>query len=197
MENATPQPEGWSSRGYLPHFDGGETPQMITFRLADSLPEERLAEWRQELGCRPRSEADVELRRRIERYLDLGHGEALLRNPSIAQLVQGALLHFDGERYRLQAWVVMPNHVHALATPAPGGELGRLVHSWKSFTAQQANRMLGRRGSMWQREYLDRFMRDGRHFEAVVAYIENNPVKARLCERTEDWPFGSARFRGA
>ncbi len=55
--------------------------------------------------------------------------------------------------------------------------------------------MLGRSERFWQKEYFDRFIRNARHFAKVVAYIENNPVKARLCEKPEDWPFSSAWFR--
>ena len=51
--------------------------------------------------------------------------------------------------------------------------------------------MLDRKGRFWQKEYFDRYIRNGRHFAKVVAYIENNPVKALLCEKAEDWPFGS------
>jgi REP element-mobilizing transposase RayT len=55
--------------------------------------------------------------------------------------------------------------------------------------------MLGRKGRFWQKEYFDRYIRSARHFAKVVAYIENNPVKARLCEKAANWPFGSAAFR--
>src|SRR5215210_2316958 len=99
---------GWHSRGYLPHFDGGEISQFITFRLKDSLPLSVLDSWRRELG----REDDAELRRRIEAYLDQGRGNAFLREPAVAAIVERAMLHHDGKRYRLTAWVVMPNHVH-------------------------------------------------------------------------------------
>jgi hypothetical protein len=69
------------------------------------------------------------------------------------------------------------------------------MHSWKSFSAKQANRILGRTGTFWQEEYYDRFVRDAKHFERVEAYIEWNPVEAGLCVEPEDWAFGSARQR--
>jgi len=188
---------GWHSRGYLPHFDGGEIPQAVTFRLADSLPVERLEQWRSELAHLPSGEAKENLRKRIQEHLDNGHGEALLGDPRVASVVQDALLHFDGQRYRLHAWVIMPNHVHVLFTPAGGRRLSDIIHSWKSFTAKEINRALGREGGLWQPDYFDRFIRDQRHFDAEVAYIHANPVKAGLCETEADWPFGSASYFGS
>jgi REP element-mobilizing transposase RayT len=110
--------------------------------------------------------------------------------------VENALLFFDGERYRMHAWVVMPNHVHALFTPLNGLGLAEILRSWKSFTSKEANKLLGQTGHFWQCEYFDRFIRDAEHFDNVVRYIESNPVKAGLCHSPDDWPFGSARLKG-
>jgi REP element-mobilizing transposase RayT len=89
----------------------------------------------------------------------------------------------------------MPNHVHLLGAPAAGHNLAEIMHSLKSYTSNETNKLLGRKGRFWQKEYFDRYIRNARHFAKVVWYIENNPVKARLCEKAEDWPFGSAWFR--
>jgi hypothetical protein len=115
---------GWYSRGYLPHFDGGEIAQAVTFRLFDSLPRSLLEQWREELWHRPEKEAEVEKRKRVEAYLDQGKGSAWMKDARIAERVQEAMLFFDAAHYRLQAWVVMPNHVHALLTPSGAWELG-------------------------------------------------------------------------
>jgi REP element-mobilizing transposase RayT len=187
--------KGWHSRGYLPHFDAGEVPQTITFRLTDSLPYARLQEWREELRSLPLTQQTSEYRRRVEAYLDRGNGAAWLRDTRVARLVEDALLYFDGSRYRLHSWVVMPNHVHALITPAEEESLSAILHSWKSFTSKGVNRLLGRRGTFWQTDYFDSFARHERQFAAVIEYIEDNPVKAGLCRRREDWPFSSARLR--
>jgi REP element-mobilizing transposase RayT len=187
--------KGWYSRGYLPHFDSGAVTQMVTFRLANSVPRARVEAWRTQLRLRPAPEIEAELRRRIERYLDRGYGDALLRQPRVAEIVQDTLLHFDGQRYALSAWVVMPNHVHAVITPLPEHSLPEIMHAWKSFTAHEANRVLSRRGAFWHREYFDRFIRDARHFEAAIAYVENNPVSAGLCGTPNEWAFSSARQR--
>src|SRR5215210_5809723 len=164
---------GWHSRDYLPHFEGGERPQFITFRLRDSLPQEVLERWRIELEG---AGGEAALRRRVEAYLDAGHGQACLKDAAVASLVEDALLHFDGQRYRLAAWVVMPNHVHLLLTPLSGYMLSSIMHSLKSYTAGEANKLLRRQGALWQEEYFDRYVRDAEHYAQTVAYIEANPV---------------------
>lgn len=170
-------------------------PQFVTFRLADSLPAEKLLQWRQELSHLPRDEKEAEYQRRIEEYLDRGEGDVWLSVPEVAVGVQNAFLHFDGERYELHAWVVMPNHVHALFTPSEGQSLSAILHSWKSFTSKMANQLLGRRGDFWQEDYFDRFARNAEGFERFRFYIEMNPVTAGLCAEPEEWPYSSARCR--
>ena len=190
-------PRGWHSRGYLPHFDAGEVPQSITFRLAESIPATLLRRWRCELQLATATRRTVldDERMRIEGYLNRGVGPTWLSDPQIAGLVEDAFLFFDGTRYRLHAWVVMPNHVHVVVTPLTGLSVSGIVSSWKSFTAKQANALLGRRGEFWQADYFDRFIRDERHFAAAIHYAEENPVVAGLCARSEDWEFSSARHR--
>jgi REP element-mobilizing transposase RayT len=186
---------GWHSRGYLPHFDGIATPQFITINLADAIPRKIIRRWQEELKSLRYEEERVLLQRRIEKYLDLGYGEALLKHANVANMVQNSLLKFDRERYRLFAWVVMPNHVHTLMTRFEGYELKDIFHSLKSYTAHEANKMLHRSGQFWLEDYFDRYIRNAEHFQKTVRYIENNPVKARLCEKPSDWPFSSAWFK--
>jgi putative DNA methylase len=186
---------GWHSRGYLPHFDGGELAQFITFRLNDSLPRNLLLRWKEELKFEPSAQASSIMRRRVEAYLDQGHGCCHLRDHRVAEMVQNSLLFHDRMKYKLVAWVVMPNHAHMLCTPCAGYSLAGIMHSIKSFTSTEANKLLNRSGRFWQKEYFDRYIRNTRQFAKTVAYIENNPVKANLCDRQEDWPFSSARFR--
>jgi len=187
---------GWYSRGYLPHFDSSAAVQHIVFRLHDSVPAEVLARWKEELNwterTAPTDPAAVELRKRIERYEDQGHGSCLLARPEFAEVVQRALLHFDGARYRLLEWCIMPNHVHVLLETLPGFTLSSIVHSWKSFTANEINKIRSESGAVWAREFYDRFIRNDKHFEAVTKYIRENPVKAGLVKNAEEWRFGSA-----
>ena len=200
----SPEPHrGWHSRGYLPHWDHPGLIQSLNFRLGDALPRAVIERWKIELGLLVESDQHpekagrkIELRRRIEDYLDAGHGACWLRRDDLAALVENALRHFDGERYRLLAWCVMPNHVHALIETKEGFPLGEVLHSWKSFTSKRANESLHRTGEFWQREFMDRYVRNAEHFAAVTAYIEENPVQARLARVKTEWPWSSARFRG-
>jgi putative transposase len=178
---------GWYTRGYLPHFDKPGTIQMVTSRLADAMPTERRQEWEALLAI----EDQRECRTRIEEYLDRGHGACYLRDPIIARLVEDNFLHADGQRYRLLAWIVMPNHVHVLFE-LWNVPLALILKSWKSYTARMANRMLNRSGKFWQREYWDRYIRDESHFNRARHYIEWNPVKANLVRSPEEWPWSSA-----
>lgn len=189
------------SRSYLPHFDAARIVQGITLRLADSVPRSVINSWRAETLLDRRLRTDrarqEELRRRIARYEDAGRGECHLRRPEIAGVVRDALARFDGERYQLLAWCVMPNHVHVLIKQKQGFPLAEIVRSWKGSTARKANAILGRSGTFWMREYHDRRVRDEAHRIRAIRYIENNPVKAGLCERPEDWAWSSATRRGS
>ncbi|MGH9427278.1 MAG: REP-associated tyrosine transposase [Terriglobia bacterium] len=186
---------GWHSRGYLPHFDGGEIVQTATFRLFDSMPQEVLDRWGKELARLPEKDVDCVRRKRIDAYLDHGYGSCCLKDNRLAHIVQNALLYFDGERYSLHAWVVMPNHVHVLFTPQGAWGMSQIAHTWKSFTANECNLVLMRKGEFWQPELFDRYIRDERHYANAVHYIQNNPVKAGLCNKAEDWPWSSASLK--
>lgn len=187
--------QGVSYRGYLPHVDVPERVQSLSFRLGDAVPAEVLEKWKRELGflekqAAPSEAKRTELRRRITVYEDAGHGECLLRQPWAAQVVQDSLLHFDGERYNMLAWCVMPNHVHALIETVDGFPVSEVVGRWKSFTARAIHAKLGRCGAMWMEDFFDRYIRSQRHLAVAAGYIRNNPVKAGLCQNPEDWPFG-------
>jgi putative transposase len=182
--------KGWYSSKYLPHFDAPGTRQYVTYRLADSLPAARRHEWEALRNV----DDKLEQQRRIELYVDRGYGACHLRGPRVATMLQDNFWHQDGKRYRLLAWVVMPNHIHALVElwRVP---LGKVVQGWKSYTTKEANRILGREGAFWEADYFDRYIRDEAHFWRVVRYIENNPVKARLAKTPEEWLWSSARYR--
>jgi putative transposase len=110
-------------------------------------------------------------------------------------VVRESIFFYAGSRYRLIAWIIMPNHVHVLMSVFTGQHLPYIMHSIKSFTANRINKILCRSGQLWQHESFDRYIRDLRHRAATVKYIENNPVKARLCARASDWEFSSAYGR--
>ncbi len=176
---------GWRTRGYLPHFDNAGEYQHVVFRLYDSLPTA--------LGTRVT--APGAWVSEIETALDAGLGERWLARPAIAETVQSTINHFDGERFALEAWCVMPTHVHVLFRQFAGHRLQDVVQGWKSVSARRANEVLGRKGRFWALDYFDRAMRDERQLETAHRYIEANPVSAGLCATPEDWPWSSVAFR--
>jgi REP element-mobilizing transposase RayT len=186
---------GWHSRGYLPHFDGRALPQFITLHLADSVPGTVIERWKQELDTQNSERDKGLLQNRIQKYADQGYGEAYLKDPRLAEMVQDTLLKDDGQQYRLSAWVVMPNHVHLLITRFDNYTLSDIMQSFKSITSHKANKTLRRSGQFWMLDYFDRYTRNAEHYRKTIAYIENNPMKARLCAKPEEYPFSSAWFR--
>jgi REP element-mobilizing transposase RayT len=163
--------------------------------LGDALPQKVINRWRLELEREKDEEAKIELFRRVEAYLDKGIGKCYLRKREIAELVQDSLLYFDGDRYKLISWTVMPNHLHLLLKPLAGNELSQIMHSLKSYTANESNKIFGRKGKFWQEDYYDRYIRNYEHFVHTAKYIDMNPVKAGLCKNRNDWEFGSAGRR--
>jgi REP element-mobilizing transposase RayT len=209
----------WHSRGYLPHFESADVIQHVTFHLADSMAKEALQQMEEEITLLPPRQRDSERRKKADAWIDAGHGACMLRAPATAGMVQNALLFFDAQRYRLLAWVVMPNHVHTLFQPLGEWTVAKIVASWKKFTARRipvnapvnapgnapgnANLLIGvfpaavPRAPVWHREYWDRYIRDEYHLQQATAYIHQNPVKAGLAAKAEDWRWSSAFAQNA
>lgn len=175
----------------LPHWDQTGVWQFVTWRLADSLPQTKLNEWkleRQVWRARHPQPWDVATEEeyhalftsRFDKWLDAGYGACVLRNPACAGVVAEAMHHFDGDRYRLGAFVVMPNHVHVLFRPADERDLKEILHRWKSYTAKIMNKQLRRAGILWQDEYWDQAIRSQDHWSERHAYIIDNPKMAGL-----------------
>jgi len=179
------------TRRDLPHWEQEGATYFVTFRLADAVPAQLAKQWREELETWRRFHPEpwngavvAEYRKRFlqprEDWLDLGHGSCVLRDSGAATIVANALQFFDGQRYHLDAFVVMPNHVHVLVQPLTGFHLNEIVHSWKSYTARQINKALGRSGTVWMQESFDRIVRDWDALVRCRAYIARNPKKAQL-----------------
>lgn len=193
---STEEFKGWYNRGYLPHFDTDQYPQMITYRLADALPagvgEKILAETEDD---------DYERRARIEELLDNGHGSCVLAQPKCAEIMIENWKFHDGKRYRLLDWVVMPNHAH-VGYDKPTVGMRKIVHGWKSYTSNEIKKHLGTFGDgkrLWQVEAHDRYARDDQHLFNMQCYMFLNPVRAGLVDDPFDWPYSSIheheRFR--
>ena len=201
---------GLHFRGHLPHLKKEGAAYFVTFRLADSLPAGEIVRLKQERQAileqsraakRPLTwHEEQQLLAwycdRVESLLDAGRGACWLSQPAVADLVADALRFFAGQRYELRAWVVMPNHVHAIVWPMPGHILSDILHSWKSFTSKRAQQILPMRDkAFWQSESFNHWIRDDAERARLAAYVENNPCTAGLCQRPEDWKCGSAGDR--
>ncbi len=173
----------------LPHWRQSGTTYFVTFRLADSLPQDKMRQLRNERENwlkrhpEPRSPSDIAeyhrlFSKKIEEWLDAGAGSCVLAQPNVAAIVADALKHFHGKRYILGEWVVMPNHVHVVITPLGEHHLSDILHSWKSFTANAINKVLQRSGELWQHESYDHIVRSAKQLERIEQYIRENPVKA-------------------
>lgn len=172
--------------------------------LADSLPKEKLDRWREEreiwLGLHPQPwDEETEdayhdrFSSQIDKWLDRGSGSCLLKDPKNGKIVADALQHFNGVRYELALFVVMPNHVHVLFRPLGEHALADIVKSWKGFAAREINKRRGTKGSLWQDEYWDQLIRTEHHFHKVASYIRENPVVAKLRKgEFEEWGFSSS-----
>jgi REP element-mobilizing transposase RayT/methylmalonyl-CoA mutase cobalamin-binding subunit len=189
--------------GSLPHWYQKEATYAVTFRLEDSFPQSVLAAYRKEKDELKQQLEEAEetgdplevnrlrmilgtlYRSRIEAVLDEGQGEAWMKDARVAGIVSGSLLHFAGDRYDLGAWCVMPNHVHAILSPKPGHPLPEILHSIKRHSAREANRVLGRSGTFWQKESYDHIIRDPDDYWNQRDYILRNPMSAGL----EDWHY--------
>ena len=185
------------TQGQLPHWQQRRRTYFITWRTADSIPVQLLKQWISErdawllehfvsldrLNTLPgakRREYHDRFSRRWQNYLDDGHGECLLKREDIRDLVETALRHFDGQRYHLGDFVLMPNHVHVLVTPAADEDLEKLCFSWKRFSGGSINEHLDRRGEFWQPESFDHIVRSAAALRRIQDYIAENPRKAGL-----------------
>jgi putative transposase len=187
----------------LPHWSQAGALAFITWRTVDSIPTAVLQQWHTDRrhwlrahGIDPEAEdwrrrlgdLDGSLRReftrqfseRWHRSLDAGHGACALRDPEIAKIVGDSLRHFDGERYELTDYIIMPNHVHLLAAFVDEAGMLEQCDSWKHFTARQINLRLGSKGRYWQQDGFDHLVRSVEQFELFRRYIANNPSKAGL-----------------
>ena len=187
----------------LPHWHQVGATYFITFRTDDSIPvslarswyrrrddwlrrhgiDPQTSDWRKALNGLSRDsrqEFHETFSRQFLDYLDQGYGDCQLRKPDLARIVADSLLHFDGARYHMGDFVVMPNHVHLVVCIL--GDIEPEVHcySWKKFTVTQINRRLGRKGRFWQEESFDHLIRNPDQFDAIRKYIANNPASAGL-----------------
>ena len=197
-----PRQEYVVRQGKLPHWYQPGVAYFVTFRTEDSVPQSLLrswhrrrdewlrrhsidplsANWKTLLSTMPELDREyhTQFTRAFMAYLDRGYGKCLLRELRCAEIVAGALRHFDGERYEIGDFVVMPNHVHVLVCLLGDTLIEPQCRSWKKFSAGEINRLLGRSGRVWQEESLDHLVRTVEQYEYLQRYIAENPIKAAL-----------------
>ena len=183
-------------RGNLPHWRQDGVTYFVTGRLGDSMPRTKLTQWQHDrkkfLACHKVSnpeDLEEKLRngfharftKKWHDWLDAGFGECLLRRTEIRDLVLAKLIADGDDRrpYALDAWVIMPNHFHAVLTPT-GAKLGDILRDWKGGSAHAINRALDRKGSLWQSEPYDHILRSEEQLCHYRRYIADNPPKANL-----------------
>ena len=175
-------------RRNLPHWHPENRCIFLTWRLHGSLPVGFIRGLRLKARLEPTEEF-----RLAEKLLDRpAQGPLWLKNPNVAGAIVDVLLHsaFELHRYDLHSYAVMANHIHALLTPF--AHMRAVTQELKGASARCSNAILHRTGKFWQSESFDHWVRNEGQFERIKKYIENNPVKARLCAKPEDWPWSSA-----
>ncbi len=184
--------------GKLPHWQQSGTTYFITSRLADSLPTRVLDHWKKlrdawlnthgitsvqqldQLHEDQRHAYHSEFTARFHELLDAGHGACPLADPKHSTMLVSKLVAGHGADYQLDAWVIMPNHFHALVEPVEGRELGGIVQRCKGGSAREINRARGVTGKLWQHEPFDHIVRSEAQLDHFRRYIALNPAKAGL-----------------
>ena len=170
----------------LPHWNQNDCVQFVTFRLADSLPQSKLFEYKkikeEWLAAHPKpwdeatqEEYDRVIGTKIDKWLDAGYGSCILQDERIRKIVEDSILHFNGEKYNIHAYVIMPNHVHVLLSPIGEHLIQKIVGNWKVISSHQINKLRNTVGAVWEKDIFDRMVRDNEDFEAKFNYIAANP----------------------
>jgi len=179
------------TRRRLPHWEQDARIYFVTFRLADSIAQSKLKQWQEDLERWRKNQPDPNSKRteskrprlyheRQQEWLDQGHGGCILNNQEFSKMVEQTLLYFDGDRYRLGDYVIMPNHVHLILMPINQHRLSDIMHSWKSFSAQQINKQRGKKSALWMDESFDHMIRKESSLSKFQQYIRDNPKTAFL-----------------
>jgi len=205
---------------WLPHWDFPGSTFFITTCLQGSIPASGLLDihsYRIDLQNREPPDGkqlvewdDLKFKLRFARadsWLDKHHAVIHLADTRIAQIVLESLLHFEGVRYTSHAYATMPSHLHWVFRPleswvterktvgAKQSPREQIMQGMKTFTARECNKVLGRNGTFWQAESYDHCVRDDQELLRIIEYVEMNPVRAGLVQKSEDWRFSSASTR--
>ena len=199
-------------RRNLPHYFIPEACYFITYRLANSLPVQKLQLLKNEYEqvCKEiklqklsKIEIDKKITNEWKKYFDridnLLHqnsgGPKYLEQTQIADIIAESLKFFDANDYDLISYCIMPNHVHCVLKLNEGSRsLDKIMQSVKRYSASESNKLLNRKGQFWQHENYDHIVRDEKELEGIIEYILNNPVKAGLVKCKEDWEWNYCKL---
>lgn len=170
----------------LPHWEQEGRIQFVTFRLADSLPQVKLRELKDELTKfetnhpqpwdeKAKNEFLKLKNKKIEYWLEQGYGECVLRRPEVRSLLTNAIDYVNGVKCLILGYVIMPNHVHMLLLPLPGYKTSQVLGCIRQYASTQINKLLNRKGGLWQDDPFDRTIRGETHLKYCIRYIQNNP----------------------
>lgn len=182
----------------LPHIQPEEATFFITYRLKGSIPFNRIAELKKEYYKIKNKQGlnDREIRlmhsiyfKKFDTELDRSLNKPYwLRDYKVASVVADSLHFNDTKEYDLICFSIMPNHVHLVLSTFKGSiPLYAILQKHKRFTAWQSNKVLNRTGSFWQPESYDHIIKDEDELKRVIKYTINNPVKAKLVARWQEW----------
>ncbi|GIK42824.1 MAG: hypothetical protein BroJett011_66570 [Chloroflexota bacterium] len=205
----------FSYRRHLPHFQPPGATLFVTSRLAGSIPVEiqlQLQAVAAKVEATLSGMADPQ-KRAQQAYLEhrrlFGQWDAALHNTisgpfwlgqaEIAGLVAQEIHRHDNQLYDLDAFCIMPNHMHLVFTPLVKDDdtchsLPTIMQAIKGRSAYQSNLLLNRRGTFWQHENYDHVVRDEAEWQRIITYTLNNPVKAGWVQRWQDWPWSYCKF---
>jgi len=202
-------------RRNLPHIEPRGATFLVNFRLANSLPAEVIEKLRTEadqleknlLRIKDPKEKlllrDKAQRRLFAKWDDELHksqsGPFWLKEDNVAEIVANAIHYHEGEWFDVEAYCIMPNHVHLVLTPYESSQIAdyiltKIMHNIKRNSANHANKVLGRTGSFWQHENYDHFARDESELERIIKYVLYNPVKANLVKEQQDWKWAYCKY---
>jgi len=182
----------------LPHWHQKGKVYFVTFRLYDSIPQEIAEKIKRErhnwfeknkidnmtdlhnLPLEKRIEYYRLFSKRYDRLLDNGYGSCILADKKCRQIVEDTLKHFDNERYYLDKYVIMPNHVHVILIPKGEWTLSNILHSWKSFSANEINKRINRTRELWMHESFDHIIRSAQQMEKIRVYIAGQTYSSNV-----------------
>jgi len=182
----------YGQHGNLPHIIQEKVWFFVTFRLADAIPLEKIIQLKIEkenwlknhnihnLTKEEKKEYYTLFSEQFENWLNAGYGCCILRNEKVSKMVSNSILYFNNIRYRLNEWVIMPNHIHILIKPIFEFKLYDIMHSLKSYTAHNINKIMSQKGKVWMHESYDHIVRNDKALEAIRYYIRMNPVVANI-----------------